>query len=176
MQNHLYLLGADEIDTSNIGGKCFVIYQGHHGDAGAHRADVVLPSAAYTEQDGTYVNMEGRVQRSFQAAFAPGEAREDWKIIRALSEHLGATLSFENFASLRAQMIKAYPHFENIDEKSNDTLSNMRPRKTFKINADAVSYYFTNYYMTDSISRASATMAECLSTFADTNAGGRKAA
>ena len=172
----LYLLGADEIDMSNIGGKCFVIYQGHHGDAGAHRADVLLPSAAYTEQDGTYVNMEGRVQRAYQAAFAPDEARADWKIIRALSDVLGNSLPFEDLAGLRAKMVKAVPHLDNLDVKPNESVSNLRPRKTFKFNADTLSYYFANYYMTDSISRASATMAECLSTFADTSAGGRKAA
>ena len=84
----VYLLGADEIDTAKLG-SAFVIYQGHHGDAGARRADVVLPGAAYTEKDGTYVNTEGRVQLARRAVFPPGDAREDWKILRALSDALG---------------------------------------------------------------------------------------
>ena len=88
----LWLLGADEFDTKKIGAGTFVIYQGHHGDAGAARADVILPGAAYTEKPGTYVNTEGRVQRGFMATHPPGEAREDWKIIRALSARLGHTL------------------------------------------------------------------------------------
>ena len=88
----VYLLGADEIDMSKLG-KAFVIYQGHHGDAGAHRADVILPGAAYTEKSATYVNTEGRVQRTTLAAFPPGDAREDWTIIRALSDVLGQALA-----------------------------------------------------------------------------------
>ncbi|MDG1286832.1 MAG: NADH-quinone oxidoreductase subunit NuoG [Rickettsiales bacterium] len=163
----LYLLGADELDMSQIGGNCFVIYQGHHGDNGAHRADVILPSAAYTEQDGTYVNMEGRVQRSFAASFAPGEARPDWKIIRALSELLGRKLPFDELSTLRAQMIKAHPHLGELDVKPVAALSNTRPRKTFKFGGNKLSTYFTNYYMTDAISRASATMAECTAVFID---------
>ena len=81
----VYLLGADEIDMTKLG-KAFVVYQGTHGDAGAHRADVVLPGAAYTEKDGLYVNFEGRVQRAERAAFPPGDAKEDWAILRALSD------------------------------------------------------------------------------------------
>ena len=99
----VYLLGADEIDTAKLG-QAFVIYQGHHGDRGAHRADVILPGAAYTEKDGFYVNTEGRVQEAFRAVFPPGEAREDWTILRALSESLGKTLAFDNLSQLRARL------------------------------------------------------------------------
>jgi len=87
----LYLLGADEIDMKALG-RAFVIYQGSHGDAGAERADVVLPGAAYTEKSGTYVNTEGRAQMASKAAFPPGDAREDWAILRALSAHVGHKL------------------------------------------------------------------------------------
>ena len=88
----LYLLGADEIDTDDLG-SAFVVYQGHHGDRGAARADVILPGAAYTEKDGIYVNTEGRVQLGRRATFPPGDAREDWKIIRALSAAMGQPLA-----------------------------------------------------------------------------------
>ena len=91
----VYLLGADEIDTDRLG-KAFVIYQGSHGDRGAHRADVILPGAAYTEKDATYVNTEGRPQMTARAVFPPGDAREDWKIIRALSGVLGQSLPFNS--------------------------------------------------------------------------------
>ena len=97
----LYLLGADEFDMSRLGGNTFVIYQGHHGDAGAHRADVILPGAAYTEKNGTYTNTEGRVQLGRLAAFPPGEAREDWTILRALSEVVGTRLPYDNIGELR---------------------------------------------------------------------------
>ncbi|MHA1108285.1 MAG: NADH-quinone oxidoreductase subunit NuoG, partial [Alphaproteobacteria bacterium] len=99
----IYLLGADEIDCGRLG-KAFVIYQGHHGDAGASRADVVLPGAAYTEKNATYVNTEGRVQRTRLAVFPPGDAREDWTILRALSDRLGCTLPYDDVAALRRRM------------------------------------------------------------------------
>ena len=89
----LWLLGADEFETGRIGADTFVVYQGHHGDKGAAAADVILPGAAYTEKPGTYVNTEGRVQRGFKASFAPGEAREDWSILRAFSAVLGKPLA-----------------------------------------------------------------------------------
>ena len=94
-------------------GEAFVVYQGSHGDAGAHRADVILPGAAYTEKNGIYVNTEGRVQRSEKAAFPPGEAREDWAILRAVSELAGKKLKFDSFAQLRAAMIKEFPELGN---------------------------------------------------------------
>src|SRR5208282_126664 len=110
----VYLLGADEIDTKRLG-RAFVVYQGHHGDAGAHRADVVLPGAAYTEKDATYVNTEGRVQLGRRAVFPPGDAREDWTILRALSEALGKTLPYDSLGALRRSMVKANPVFTHID-------------------------------------------------------------
>ena len=106
----LFLLGADEIDVS-AARQTFVVYVGTHGDAGAHRADVILPGAAYTEKSGTYVNTEGRVQMISRAAFPPGEAREDWAILRALSDVLGHRLPFDSLTELRARLYAAYPHF-----------------------------------------------------------------
>ena len=105
----LYLLGADELDLADTG-SAFVIYQGHHGDRGAARADVVLPGCAYTEKDATYVNTEGRVQLGRRAVFPPGEAREDWAIVRALSGALGRPLPFDSLRELRQRMREAHPH------------------------------------------------------------------
>ena len=110
----VYLLGADEIDMERLG-KAFVIYQGSHGDKGAHRADVILPGAAYTEKDGTYVNTEGRTQMTARAVFPPGEAREDWTILRALSAVLGKPLPFDTTQQLRAKMYAAHPHLALLD-------------------------------------------------------------
>ena len=101
----VYLLGADEIDAGALG-DAFVIYQGTHGDRGAHRADVILPGAAYTEKSATYVNTEGRVQMTQRAVFPPGQAKEDWAILRALSAHAGKTLPFDSLAELRASLYK----------------------------------------------------------------------
>ena len=113
----VYLLAADEIDTQQLG-KAFVIYQGHHGDAGAHRADVILPGAAYTEKPGTYVNTEGRVQLGFRACYPPGDAREDWAILRALSERLGKTLPYDTIDQVRARLIAVNKSFAALDQQS----------------------------------------------------------
>src|SRR6202012_3418157 len=107
----LFSLGADEIKVPD---GAFVIYIGTHGDRGAHRADVILPGAAYTEKSGIYVNTEGRVQLAGRAAFPPGDAREDWAILRALSETAGSKLPYDSLAQLRAAMVKAYPHLGRI--------------------------------------------------------------
>ena len=109
----LFLLGADEIDLSAR--DAFVVYLGTHGDAGAHRADVILPGAAYTEKTGLYVNTEGRVQRGERAVFPKGEAREDWAILRALSEHLGVKLPYDTLEQLRAKLFADHPTFGQID-------------------------------------------------------------
>ncbi len=104
----LYLLGADEIDATDLG-PAFVVYQGHHGDRGAARADAILPGAAYTEKDGIYVNTEGRVQLARRTVFPPGDAREDWKILRALSAAVGRPLGFDSLAGLRRRLRDAHP-------------------------------------------------------------------
>ena len=154
----VYLLGADEIAMDRLG-KAFVVYQGHHGDAGAARADVILPGAAYTEKNATYVNTEGRVQRTHLATFAPGEAREDWKIVRALSEVLGKPLAFDTLGDVRARMENINPAFMVVD--------GIAPAEwaPFGTEGDPDKAPLTtpidNYYRTDPISRASPTMARC---------------
>ena len=158
----VYLLGADEIDSAKLG-NAFVIYQGHHGDRGAHRADVVLPGAAYTEKDGLYVNTEGRVQLALRAVFPPGEAREDWTIIRALSESLGKTLPFDNLAQLRARLRDAAPTFASLDKIEPAAWGAFGAAG--QVSATPFEYPVKNYYMTDPISRASRTMARCTEEF-----------
>ena len=110
----VWLLGADEVDVSALG-EAFVVYQGSHGDAGAHRADVVLPGAAYTEKDVTYVNMEGRPQMTCRAVLPPGEAREDWAILRRASEELGSPLDFNTMGELRAKLFETAPWLAHLD-------------------------------------------------------------
>lgn len=158
----LYLLGADDIDPKEFG-KTFIIYQGHHGDVGAHHADVILPGSAYTEKEGLYVNMEGRVQRARKAVFAPGEAKEDWKIIRALSDVLGKTLAYNNLHELRQAMIKDNPIFGEFNQLfAHEWKGAGKEGKTLK---SAFVSDIRNYYQTNAIARASKTMAECTHTF-----------
>jgi NADH-quinone oxidoreductase subunit G len=157
----VYLLGADEIDMSRLG-KAFVVYQGTHGDAGAHRADVVLPGAAYTEKSATYVNTEGRVQVTQKAVFAPGEAKEDWAIIRALSAKLGRTLPFDTLGALRAQMYKAAPQLARIDTVERAGADGLAAvgRLAGDVLAEPFAPAVDNFYMTNPVARASAIMAE----------------
>ena len=154
----LFSLGADEIE---IGAGPFVVYIGSHGDRGAHRADVILPGAAYTEKSGLYVNTEGRVQRSDRANFPPGDAREDWAILRALSDVLGQRLPFDSLNALRAALVAAHPHFGAIDAilpGDAGTLTSLPQGATGKAPfAGAVQ----DFYLTNPIARASAVMAEC---------------
>ncbi len=158
----VYLLGADEIDMSKLG-KAFVVYQGHHGDAGAHRADVILPGAAYTEKNATYVNTEGRAQLARLAAFPPGEAREDWKIVRALAEALGHKLPYDTLGQVRRRLAEAAPVFRSIDSVS---AAEPAPLAATGTVADAPFVMpIDNYYMTDAISRCSPTMAKCTEDF-----------
>jgi NADH-quinone oxidoreductase subunit G len=161
----LYLLGADELDLANTG-SAFVIYQGHHGDRGAARADVVLPGCAYTEKDGTYVNTEGRVQLARRAVFPPGEAREDWAIVRALSGALGAPLPFDSLRELREQMRAAHTMFGHVDELVPAAWGLFGPADALAaLDAAAFVYPINDFYRTDPISRASPTMAECSALF-----------
>ncbi len=158
----VYLLGADEIETDRFG-KAFVIYQGHHGDRGAHRADVILPGAAYTEKNATYVNTEGRVQQARLATFPLGEAREDWKILRALSAELGQTLPYDTLGQLRQRMVALNPVFGALDRLVPASWG------LFGTEGAVADAHFTspveNFYMTDPISRASQTMADCTEAF-----------
>ncbi len=154
----LYLLGADEIDTAELGA-AFVIYQGHHGDRGARRADVVLPGAAYTEKDGIYVNTEGRVQLARRAVFPPGEAREDWKIVRALSGAIGRPLPFDTLRDLRRSMSKAHPILAETDIVARASWGVFG--ETGPVAPGPFTYPIDDFYRTDPISRASPTMAQC---------------
>ena len=158
----VYLLGADEIDTQRLG-DAFVIYQGHHGDRGAHRADVILPGAAYTEKDGLYVNTEGRVQMGLRASFPPGEAREDWAIVRALSAHLGNALPYDSLEQLRAALRKSNDVFTEIDIAPEAAWGPFGAEGAMSETGFGTTV--ENFYMTDPISRASLTMAECTEVF-----------
>lgn len=154
----LYLLGADALEMQKLG-DTFVIYQGHHGDAGAHRADVILSGAAYTEKEATYTNTEGRVQQTRLAVFPPGEAKEDWKIIRALSEKAGCTLPFNELSDVRKAMVEMNPVFSETDSVKSCAWQPFE--STEKLSLMPLSYPIENFYQTDPISRASKNMAKC---------------
>ena len=158
----LFLLGADEMEFSPKYAKC-TVYIGSHGDAGAMNADVILPAATYTEKSGTWVNTEGRVQMGNRAGFAPGEAREDWAILRALSDVLGHKLPFDSLSALRAKLYADYPHFAAIDEiaaGSVDQIATLGQTRD-KMSASAFASPVKDFYLTNPIARASAVMAEC---------------
>jgi NADH-quinone oxidoreductase subunit G len=150
------LLGADEMPADKFKG-AFKVYIGHHGDKGAAQADLVLPGAAYAEKHGTYVNIEGRVQRGERAAFAPGDAREDWTILRALSDLIGKPLPFDRFDQLRAAMIADVP------ELGQDGIIDFKwaPPKLAAKASGPVSYPIKDFYLTNAICRASPTMRRC---------------
>ena len=161
----IYNLGADEIDIAPRSGSeavaheksAFVIYQGSHGDRGAHRADVILPGAAYTEEPGLFVNTEGRPQLAARASFAPGEAKENWAILRALSGEMGSALSFDSLAALRKQMTKAHPHLGEIDEVAENTGTALEQGK---FEGGVLTSTIRDFYLTNPIARASQLMAE----------------
>ncbi len=157
----LYLLGADEFDVSRTG-DAFVIYQGTHGDRGARIADIVLPGAAYTEKNGTYVNTEGRVQLGERAVFPPGDAREDWTIIRALSEHLGVKLPFDSLRDLRTALYQSYPHLAVSDVIQPASFSQAFARRGDlpPLSDEALQSLVEDYYQTNPIARASGVMGE----------------
>ena len=159
----LFLLGADEFDMGRIGADAFVVYVGTHGDAGAHRADVILPGAAYTEKSGTYVNTEGRVQQVNRAGFAPGEAREDWAVLRALSDVLGHRLPFDSLPQLRDRLYQAHPHLAGLDDvfRSDDGGVAAAARLGGRLTKAAFLSPVKDFYLTNPIARASAVMAEC---------------
>ena len=156
----LFLLGADEIAVKP---GAFVIYIGTHGDRGAHRADVILPGAAYPEKSATYVNTEGRVQMAVRAAFPPGEAREDWAILRALSGALGHTLPYDSLAQLRQALFAAYPHFMRLDQIAAGGAADIQKLAALGGAADKAPLHSSvpDFYLSNPIARASATMAEC---------------
>ncbi|MEM6566596.1 MAG: NADH-quinone oxidoreductase subunit NuoG [Pseudomonadota bacterium] len=150
----IYNLGADEVDVPD---GAFVIYQGSHGDRGAHRADVILPAAAYTEEPGLFVNTEGRPQLALRAGFAPGDAKENWAILRALSAELGAQLPFDSIAQLRQHLVKAVPHLAQVDTVPENDWQSVDPGSL----SDApLQNAVSDFYLTNPIARASALMAE----------------
>ena len=158
----LFLLGADEIDMGETGG-AFVVYIGTHGDAGAHRANVILPGAAYTEKSGTYVNTEGRVQQTNRAGFAPGEAKEDWAILRALSDALGHKLPFDSLTELRRKLYGEFPHLGRVDQIAAGEGGDIArlARTGGRLNKGVFASPVKDFYLTNPIARASAVMAEC---------------
>ena len=148
----------------------FVLYQGTHGDAGAHRADVILPGAAYTEKDGLYVNFEGRVQRAERATFPPGQAKEDWAILRALSDVIGNRLPYDDRDTLRRAIITDAPHFTDVGNvplspgADPNVWNNIGVAGTIDERSPLASP-IADFYLTNPIARASDTMAECSKVF-----------
>jgi len=169
----VYLLGADEIDVTKLKDS-FVIYQGHHGDAGAHHADVILPGCAYTEKDATYVNTEGRVQRAYAAVGAPGQAKEDWQIIAQLAAALNHELGFSSIEQVRKSMQKVASHFDTVGIATQNMWQNFG--KEGDISDDEFIADIENFYMTDPISRASKIMAQCTKDIADAKSKSKEAA
>jgi NADH-quinone oxidoreductase subunit G len=156
----LFLLGADEVKVPD---GTFVVYIGTHGDRGAHRADVILPGAAYTEKSGIYVNTEGRAQIANRAAFPPGEAREDWAVIRALSDVLGKKLPYDSLQALRQAMFKVAPHLMRLDQIEAGTADDVKALAVKGGSVDKTPFKAAveDFYLTNPIARASAVMAEC---------------
>ncbi|MGB1064464.1 MAG: NADH-quinone oxidoreductase subunit NuoG [Paracoccaceae bacterium] len=150
----VFNLGVDEVE---IAAGPVVIYQGSHGDRGAHRADIIFPSAAYTEENGLFVNTEGRPQLAVRAGFAPGEAKENWAILRALSAELAATLPFDSLAELRQSLLEAHPHLGQIDQILQ---SEWAPLKAGTLGKATFRSAISDFYLTNPIARASKLMAE----------------
>ncbi|WIA32206.1 hypothetical protein OEZ86_003055 [Tetradesmus obliquus] len=164
----VYLLGADDFSDEDVPKDAFVVYQGHHGDKGAARANVVLPGAAYTEKAGTYVNFEGRVQATRAAVPLVGDAREDWKILRAVSEVLGRPLPYDTRDRLQQRLAQVAPHFARLQSVEAPVWLNGQYVKAMGAQAAAapaggvLKSPIDNFFMTDAISRASQTMAKCV--------------
>ncbi len=150
----IYNLGADEVE---IAAGPFVIYQGSHGDRGANRADVIFPAAAYTEESGVFVNTEGRPQLAMRAGFAPGEAKENWAILRAFSAEVGQVLPWDSLAVLRRELIAAHPHLGQLDVVPENTWTSIAPKAMGKASFKNA---FKGFYLTNPIARASAVMGE----------------
>jgi len=158
----VWLMGAN---PAQLPAGAFVVFQGHHGEAAASRADVILPGAAYTEKDATWVNTEGRVQRGRQAIFPPGEAREDWRIIRAASAALGAPLPYDDLDAVRARLVTVNPVFATIDTLDRTGCADVNGPTGGTVTDAPFVLPLSNYWQADPVSRASATMAECARTY-----------
>lgn len=158
----VYLMGADDVNLEKLSSDAFVVYQGHHGDRGVYRANVILPAAAFSEKEGIYVNTEGYVQQTLPAVPTVGDAREDWKIIRALSEVAGVRLSYDTVGAVRSRMSTVAPHLLNLDEREPTTFTaELKPKCSEKMSKDPFINVVDNFYMTDAITRASKIMAQC---------------
>ncbi|KAI3798633.1 hypothetical protein L1987_33911 [Smallanthus sonchifolius] len=158
----LYLMGADDVDLEKLPKDAFVVYQGHHGDKGVYRANVILPGAAFSEKEGTYENTEGTAQQTVPAVPTVGDAREDWKIIRALSEVCGARLPYDTISGVRSRIRTVAPNLLHVDEREAATFSgSVKPEGSSKVSATPFGVTVENFYMTDAITRASKIMAQC---------------
>ncbi|XP_030452157.1 NADH dehydrogenase [ubiquinone] iron-sulfur protein 1, mitochondrial [Syzygium oleosum] len=159
----VYLMGADDVNLKDIPDDAFVVYQGHHGDQSVYRANVILPASAFSEKEGTYENTEGCVQQTLPAVPTVGDARDDWKIIRALSEVAGVQLPYDSVGGIRSRIQTVAPNLVSVDEREPATFSTstMRPNTNQKISPNDFGTAVENFYMTDAITRASKIMAQC---------------
>ncbi|XP_065848743.1 NADH dehydrogenase [ubiquinone] iron-sulfur protein 1, mitochondrial [Euphorbia lathyris] len=158
----VYLMGADDVDLEKLPKDAFVIYQGHHGDRGVHRANVILPASAFSEKEGTYVNTEGCAQQTLPAVPTVGDSRDDWKIIRALSEVVGIRLPYDTVGAIRSRIRNVAPNLLSVDEREPATFdASLKPECTQKISSTPFKAVIENFYMTDPITRASKIMAQC---------------
>lgn len=158
----VYVMGSDDVDLELIPNDAFVVYQGHHGDQSVYRANVILPSSAFSEKEGTYENTEGCTQQTMPAVPTVGDARDDWKIIRALSEVAGIRLPYDTIGDLRSRIKTVAPNLLRVDEREPATFStSLKPQSTQEISSEPFGTAIDNFYMTDSITRASKIMAQC---------------
>ncbi|XP_062150827.1 NADH dehydrogenase [ubiquinone] iron-sulfur protein 1, mitochondrial [Alnus glutinosa] len=158
----VYLMGADDVNMEKVPADAFVVYQGHHGDRGVYRANVILPAAAFSEKEGTYENTEGFIQQTLPAVPTVGDARDDWKIIRALSEVAGLRLPYDSLGAIRSRIRTVAPNLVHMDEREPATFSaSLKPDFSHKMSLTAFGSAIENFYMTDSITRASKIMAQC---------------
>jgi NADH dehydrogenase (ubiquinone) Fe-S protein 1 len=158
----VYLMGADDVNLEKVPSDAFVVYQGHHGDQSVYRANVILPAAAFSEKEGTYENTEGCTQQTVPAVPTVGDARDDWKIIRALSEVAGVRLPYDSIGAIRSRIRTVAPNLLNMDEREPATFSaSLKPEYSQELSLTAFRPAIDNFYMTDSITRASKIMAQC---------------
>lgn len=158
----VYLMGADDVNLEKVPSDAFVVYQGHHGDQSVYRANVILPASAFSEKEGTYENTEGCTQLTLPAVPIVGDARDDWKIIRALSEVSGIQLPYDSLEAIRSRIRTVAPNLLHVDEREPATFPpSLKPKVTQKLSQDSFRTAVENFYMTDSITRASKIMAQC---------------
>lgn len=158
----VYLMGADDVNLDKIPDDAFVVYQGHHGDQSVYRANVILPASAFSEKEGIYVNTEGCAQTTIPAVPTVGDARDDWKIIRALSEISGVRLPYDTLSGIRSRIKTVAPNILQIEEREPAAFSySVKPEIRQEISNTTFEAAVENFYMTDAITRASKIMAQC---------------